>query len=92
VSIKNSYLFKKVFQLTEDADVGNCFCIVSNLRELIKDKLEGTDVALSIVSAKSGVPYGALYHFKTKGTDMRSEHLEKLFKYFTGRDLLSNES
>ena len=63
-----------------------------NLRKLIKQHLEDTDVPLSIISTKSGVPYGALYHFKKRGTDMRSQHLESLYTYFTGKKLITDES
>ena len=65
---------------------------MANLRDKMKKELEETDVPVSIISVKSGVPYGALNYFKTKGTDMQSKHLEKLYKYFTGKELLEDES
>lgn len=63
-----------------------------NLREFIKLKLEESDVPVSTIATKAGVPYGALYHFKTKGSDMRSEHIENLYAYFTGKELFTDES
>lgn len=54
--------------------------------------LDESKLSYKTIERESGVPYGALYHFAKKGTDMRSEHMEKLYVYFTGKPLLSSEN
>jgi len=49
------------------------------------------DLTYQKISDKSGVPYGALYHFATKGDDMSSENMQKLYEFLSGRVLLEGE-
>lgn len=49
------------------------------------------DLTYQKISDKSGVPYGALYHFATKGDDMSSENMQKLYEFLSGRTLLEGE-
>lgn len=59
------------------------------LRQFIKDKLNSTDEPIKQVARSAGVPYGAVHYFKTKGKDMESRHLEKLYFHFTKRPLIN---
>lgn len=63
-----------------------------SLREEVKRMLLDSDVPYTTISNKSGVPYPALYHFATKGDDMKSQHMEKLYEYFTGNLLIQDDS
>lgn len=59
-----------------------------SLRDTVKRLLDKSKIPTSVISRESGVPSGALYHFRTKGEDMRSENMEKLYIYLTGEPLV----
>ena len=61
------------------------------LREKVKRLLGETDVSYAVISEKSGVPYGAVYNFATKGDDMKSANMEKLYEYLTGKPLIDDQ-
>lgn len=60
-----------------------------NLREVVKGLLLGSELTYQKIADKSGVPYGAIYYFATRGQDMQSAHMEKLYECLTGKPLLS---
>lgn len=63
-----------------------------NLRKAMKKHLDETDVPLTTISEKADVPYGALDHFaKRGGKDMKSLHMERLYEYFTGTQLIEED-
>lgn len=64
--------------------------MAETLRETVKRLLQESRLTYTTISRESGVPYGALYHFATKGEDMKSGHMEKLYTYFTGESLLDD--
>lgn len=63
-----------------------------NLRDVVKGLLLESELSYRKIADKSGVPYGALYHFATKGEDMQSAHMEKLYAHLTGKPLLSSDN
>lgn len=66
--------------------------VMSSLRDTTKELLARTKLALTTISNDSGVSYHALYYFKTKGEDMKSEDMQKLYEYLSGKQLdVSNE-
>ena len=56
---------------------------MENLKEFVKAQLGATKIPLSVICREADVPYSATYYFKTKGSDMRSEYIQKLYTYFT---------
>lgn len=63
-----------------------------SLREEVRRLLDETDVPLTTIASKSGVPHGALYHFhKGGGADMRSEYMEAVYTYLSGEALIEEE-
>lgn len=66
--------------------------MAESLRSTVKRLLLASDLTYQKISDRSGVPYGALYYFATKGEDMKSEHMEKLYEFFTGEKLIVDES
>jgi predicted transcriptional regulator len=64
--------------------------MAGTLRETVKRLLGESKLTYTTISRESGVPYGALYHFATKGDDMKSCHMEKLYTYLTGEPLLDS--
>ena len=66
--------------------------MAGTIRGVVKQKLIESRLSYRIIADESGVPYDALYYFATKGNDMRSEHMEKLYIYFTGKPVVTDES
>lgn len=62
-----------------------------SLRTTVKRLLKESKRSYTVISSESGVPYGALYHFATQGDDMKSQHMEKLYEYFTGQKLIEED-
>lgn len=58
------------------------------LRQEVKNYLADTKIPITVISKEAKVPYGAVYCFKTKGRDMCSEYMQKLYEYFTGEPLI----
>lgn len=65
--------------------------MAETLREKVKRLLGESKLSYTTISNESGVPYGALYHFATKGEDMKSGHMEKLYCYLTGKQLIDDD-
>ena len=65
--------------------------MAGTLRDSVGKMLAESDLSYTTISRQSGVPYGALYHFGTRGADMRSEYMELLYTYFTGSPLIESD-
>ncbi len=63
--------------------LGNSFGMLKNLREEVKEFLVKSDVALTIIAKKAGVPYGIVYRIKNSDADAKSEYMVSLYNYFT---------
>jgi predicted transcriptional regulator len=61
------------------------------LRDTVRRLLSESKLNYTVISREADVPYGALYHFATAGDDMKSQHMEKLYIYFSGKPLLEHD-
>ena len=64
--------------------------MAGTLRDTVRELLKESRLTKTIIAEESGVPYGALNHFATKGEDMRSEYMENLYIYFTGKPVVED--
>ena len=65
--------------------------MAETLRDRVSAFIAESSLSYRVIATQADVPYGALYHFATRGEDMRSEYMEKLYIYFTKTPLIDSD-